>query len=86
MTSMSIILTIILIGIAIYFTHKKLNFISEMFASKSNYYITLDNAHSLICKSKKNRLYKQHNHFKWIPHTHIGKSRGYINWKTIYWR
>ena len=46
--------------------------------------VSLDKLQSLICKSKMENLYEQHNHFKWTPHTHIGKARGYNNWKTFY--
>lgn len=35
----------------------------------------------MICASKLHDLYHQHNHhIKWSPHTHIGKSRGFLNW------
>ena len=50
----------------------------------SNKGVSHDKLQSLICRSKMNDLYEQHNHFKWSPHTHIGKSRGYVNWKSFY--
>lgn len=46
--------------------------------------LSLCEAKKLICKSKMDKLYEQHNHIQWTPHTHIGKSRGYLNWATTY--
>jgi len=35
--------------------------------------------------SRLEALYNQHNHnIKWSPHTHFGKSRGYLNWDPNY--
>ena len=60
------------------------------------YYLLNDNKYSengipfekitkIIRKSKLNDLFEQHNHhIKWSPHTHIGKSRGYLNWNPVY--
>lgn len=43
--------------------------------------IPYKDAPSVICKSKLNDLYNQHNHYiQASPHTHYGKSRGYMNW------
>lgn len=39
----------------------------------------------LICDSKYNHLYQQHNfNILFSPHTHIGKARGYMNWDKTY--
>jgi hypothetical protein len=41
-----------------------------------------EKAMEMIQKSKLKDLYNQHNfHVIWSPHTHVGKSRGYMNWK-----
>ena len=42
-------------------------------------------AKDIICSSKLHDLYNQHNfNYKWTPHTHLGKSRGYMNWEQTY--
>lgn len=44
--------------------------------------ISYDKASEIIMNSKGHDLYHQANHhIKWSPHTHVGKCRGYINWK-----
>ncbi len=40
--------------------------------------VPYDLVEEITCDSKMHDLYHQHNHFKWSPHTHIGKARGYI--------
>lgn len=40
-------------------------------------------AKDIICASKLHDLYNQHNfNYKWTPHTHLGKARGYLNWES----
>jgi len=47
--------------------------------------IDYDKVDELICDSKYNHLYQQHNfNILSSPHTHIGKARGYINWDKSY--
>lgn len=47
--------------------------------------IPYEKASQVICNSKLNDLYNQHNHnIRWSPHTHVGKSRGYLNWDGVY--
>jgi len=46
--------------------------------------ITMDKYQALICQSKMNDFVQQHNHFRWTPHTQIGKARSYLNWKHFY--
>jgi uncharacterized protein with PIN domain len=42
-------------------------------------------AKDIICASKLQDLYNQHNfNYKWTPHTHLGKARGYLNWEQAY--
>jgi hypothetical protein len=44
--------------------------------------IPYDDAEKVICKSKMWDLYYQHNHnIESSPHSHYGKSRGYLNWE-----
>jgi hypothetical protein len=47
--------------------------------------IPFENVHEMITMSKFNDLYEQANHnIPLSPHTHIGKSRGYLNWDKNY--
>jgi len=46
--------------------------------------ISYDQVEDLICASKLNDLYNQHNHAKWTPYTHLGKDRGHMNHEKIY--
>jgi len=47
--------------------------------------ISYDKVQKLIDDSRYHDLYNQHNfNIVWSPHTHIGKSRGYLNWDKIY--
>lgn len=47
--------------------------------------IDYSNVDKMICSSKLHDLLNQHNfNILWSPHTHIGKSRGYLNWDKIY--
>jgi hypothetical protein len=42
--------------------------------------IDYNKVEELICESKYNDLYNQHNfNIIWSPHTHVGKARGYLN-------
>jgi len=44
--------------------------------------ISYDKASDLICQSKLNDLYQQQNfNIQWSPDTHIGKSRGPLDWQ-----
>ncbi len=46
--------------------------------------LALDKLPGRICESKMDDFVEQHNHARWSPHTHIGKARNYLNWKTFY--
>lgn len=46
--------------------------------------VSPDKIVGIMNDSKLHGLYNQHNfRYKWSPHTHIGKSRGYMNWSKI---
>ena len=46
--------------------------------------LTMDELQAQICQSKMNDFMNQHNHVRWSPHTHIGKSRGFVDWQRFY--